>query len=396
MRLLIVHNRYRHAGGEDSVFENEVAMLRGAGHHVDTLETNNDQVAGAIGKLMAAGRATYSWHGRAATGRAITASRPDLIHVHNFFPYPSAALFDAAADHAVPAVWTLHNYRVTCANGLLFRDGGPCEKCVGGSAAWGAVHRCYRGSLAGSAAVAASIGLHRLRGTYRRRVTRFIVLSAFARALAIRAGLPADRIAIKPNAARDPGAAASERPRDTFLFVGRLSPEKGVRTLVDAWRSVSAPLVIAGDGPEREALRAVAPAHVRFVGALDRAQVAEAMADARAVIVPSIWYENYPMTVPEAMALGTPVIASRIGALQHLVRDGVDGWLFEAGDPRSLAAVVGQVAGLPAARYQASRVAARHTYETHNAPAVNLARLLAIYTDAIGGRAASRDERAVA
>ena len=383
MRLLIVHNRYQHAGGEDTVFQNEVQLLRDGGHDVETLESTNVEVTGTVAKAVAAGRATYSRKGRDAVAAKVDAMRPDLVHVHNFFPYPSPALFDATVARAVPTVWTLHNYRVTCANGLLFRDGVPCEKCIGGSALWGVVHRCYRGSLPGSAAVAAMIGTHRLLGTYRHKVTRFIVLSAFARDIAVRAGLPPAHVAIKPNFARDPGGAASAGDRGNFVFVGRLSVEKGVRTLIEAWQNLSMPLVVVGDGPERAGLEAMAPPTVRFVGALPRDQVAAAMANARALIVPSVWYENYPMTVPEAMALGTPVIASSIGALKSLVAHGIDGWLFTVGDPASLAEAVEHAARLPEPRYAAMREAARARYEAQNLPSANLARLVEIYAEAI-------------
>jgi glycosyltransferase involved in cell wall biosynthesis len=304
--------------------------------------------------------------------------------VHNFFPLLSPAIFDACAAAQVPAVWTLHNFRITCANGLLFRDGHPCEQCVGGSAAWGAFHRCYRGSTIGSATVAGMIGYHRAADTWRRKVTRFIALSEFSRDRFVAAGLPPERIVVKPNFVADPMAAAVrvDGPREGAVYVGRLSVEKGVRSLIEAWRRVDVPRTIIGEGPEKEALQRIAPANVQFAGWRGRADVTAAMAGAAAVIVPSIWYENCPMTVVEAMAIGTPVIASRSGALAELIIDGTTGSTFDPGDPTDLARVVQRAFADPR-QLRTMGEAARHRYEAAFTPRANLARLIGIYEAAI-------------
>lgn len=380
LRVLVVHNRYREAGGEDAVFANEVALLRSGGVEVETLESSNAAIGGFAGKAAAALAASYSRSGKRAAARAIARLRPDVVHVHNAFPWPGPALFDACAEAGVPAVWTLHNFRLACANGLLFRDGRPCEDCLG-RAPWPAVaHRCYRGSLAGSAAVAASIAWHRARGTWRSKVARFVVLSEFARALTERAGVPAERIAVKPNFVADPGLP--EHPRSGALYVGRLSREKGVATLVEAWRQLpQVPLTVIGDGPERAALEAAAPKQVRFLGARPKVDVLAVMAEAQALVLPSEWYENFPMVLVEAMALGTPVIAARIGALAALVEPGANGLHFTPGDPADLARVADETFADPA-RLAKLGAGARAAWRARLSPESNLEQLLEIYREA--------------
>jgi glycosyltransferase involved in cell wall biosynthesis len=384
LRVLLVHNRYQQAGGEDSVFASEVALLRGAGHDVRTLEVSNDGLVGPVAQLGAAFRVVSNPDARRLVVAEIARARPDVMHVHNFFPRLSPAIFDASAAAGVPSVWTLHNFRVACANGLLFRDGQPCEDCVG-RAPWPAVrHRCYRGSAMGSAAVAAMIGWHHARGTWQHKVSRFIALSEFARDLYVKAGLPADRLAVKPNFVIDPLLALGTTPplRRGALFVGRLSPEKGVASLIAAWRAVPrVPLTILGDGPERATLEATASPNVRFLGFKDRETVLRAMAGAQVLIVPSTWYENFPMTVVEAMALGTPVIASDIGALRTIVTDGRDGLHFAPGDAVDLARVVNAAFADPALLAALGR-RARASWQATMAPVRNLDMLLAIYREA--------------
>lgn len=384
MRVLVMHNRYQEAGGEDSVFANEVALLRSGGCEVETLEVSNDAISGPKAKALAAMGSIHNPAGRRLAEQAIARFRPDIVHVHNFFPRLSPAVFDACADHGVPAVWTLHNFRIACANGLLFRDGQPCEKCVGKMPLPAIAHRCYRGSLPGSAAVAAMIGWHNARHTWHNKVSRFIALSEFSREIAIRAGLPAGKLAVKPNFVTEPDSSrALDRQRKGAVFVGRLSPEKDPATLIEAWSELpQIPLSVIGDGPERRSLEHIAPPHVRFMGHQPREVVMEAVRSAQAIIVPSSWYENFPMSVVEAMALGTPVIASRIGALAHIVTDGIDGLHFTAGDPADLARVVRSAFADPG-RLATLGHGARITWQREMSPERNLELLLAIYRDAI-------------
>lgn len=386
-RILIVHNRYRQWGGEDSVVENEIALLKHAGCQVETLIVSNDRIEGIAAKAAVALHTISNPRGYAQVAAAIARHDPDIVHVHNFFPRISPAVFAACGDAGIPAVWTLHNFRVACANGLLFRNGEPCEECLG-RVPWPAVlHRCYRGSPTGSAAVAAMIAYHRRAGTWRHKVARFIVLSEFAREIALRAGIPAERIAIKPNFVADPVSASSiskdSTSRSGALFVGRLSIEKGVSVLIDAWRKLpDIPLIVIGDGPLRSQLEADAPANVRFAGFTQRADVIQAMQRAQALVLPSVCYENFPMTAVEAMAAGTPVIASRLGALASIVRDGTDGLHFAPGNADDLAQVAGTAFSLPD-RLTRLGEAARENWRSNMSPERNLEQLLAIYQQAL-------------
>lgn len=381
MRILLVHNRYQQAGGEDSVVANELALLRGNGHQAELLQADNEAITGKLASAGAAAASLYSWRWRRRVAAAIERFRPDIMHVHNFFPLVSPSLFDAARAARVPSVWTLHNFRVACANGLLFRDGGPCEDCVGRSPHPGVVHRCYRGSLAASATVAAGIALHRARGTWRTRVDRFIALTEFARGKFVEAGLPPEKLVVKPNFVPDPGPPGDAERRGA-VYVGRLSVEKGVETLVQAWRDVAQPLTVVGDGPLRTRLEAMACANVTFTGFQDRDQVRRHVAGAELLVIPSIWYENFPMTVVEAFSLATPVLASSRGGLREIV--GADrGLLFEAGNARSLAEHASSAFGQPGL-LRSLGTGARSYYRDHLSPPANLARLEAIYDSAIG------------
>lgn len=386
MRICVVHNRYQQAGGEDSVFENEVELLRASGAEVSTIDVTNNDIKG-VRALAAAFSATYSRSGHELMAREIDRFQPDLVHVHNFFPLLSPAIFDACADAGVASVWTLHNYRVACANGLLFRADEPCEVCLGQSPLPAIKHRCYRGSLPASTSIAASIAWHNAAGTWRDKVDRFIALTPFAREIFVQAGLPRSKIAVKANCVQDPGQAIGQAERSGAIYVGRLSQEKGVRTMVDAWAKLHIPLTIFGEGPLEAELRAMAGAKVHFAGFQDRATILDALSRAQAIIVPSIWYENFPMTVVEANACGTPVIASRIGALESIVAEGRSGFLFTPGDSSDLGRVVSEAFAHPSRLQQMGR-RARLDYEERSSPATNLQALLEIYRQAIATRSA--------
>lgn len=384
MRVLVVHNRYQHKGGEDSVFAAETAMLEQAGHAVRTLEFSNDAIHGFSAKARTVVRGVRNPDSERVLDAAIADFRPDVMHVHNFFPTASPAVFWASARARVATVWSLHNYRLTCVNGFLLRNGGPCEDCVGRSGLSGILHRCYRGSLIGSA-VATAVHRHWVGGDWLEEVDRFIALNPFARRKFVEAGLAEDRLAVKPNFIPDPGAPTAPDARAGALFVGRLSFEKGVDTLIDAWQHIPHPLTVVGSGPEEARLRATAPANVTFLGAQPPEAVQREMARAKLLVVPSRWYENFPMTVVEAFAAGTPVVASRLGALAEIVTDGVDGYHFAPADPQDLAAVVNAAFADPA-RLEAASLGARATYERELTEARNLEMLERIYTDAITHR----------
>ena len=384
MKILIVHNRYQQRGGEDSVAEDEVALLRAGGHEVSTVFVSNDSILTFSDKTrVALGVAD----GRLARKQVVDAVRrvaPDIVHVHNFFPLVSPEVHAGVRALGPATVQTLHNFRITCANGLLLREGRACELCVAGSSLHGVVHRCYRGSLVGSAALAHMIARHKRRQTWQRHVDRFIVLSRFARDVFVRAGVPPEKIVVKPNVVDDP-APVADRPRAGVLYVGRLSDEKGVRVLAAAARLTDMSVTVVGDGPLAATLRADAPANLALVGARPRPEARALIAGAAALVLPSICYENFPITVAEAFAAGTPVIASRIGALAEIVEDERTGWHVTPGNPAELAAAI-DAATRNAADARRRGEAARQTYLQHYTPRASLHALEAIYADALATR----------
>lgn len=340
MRILIAHNRYQQLGGEDIVAENEAAMLARAGHTVQLETLSNETISGIAARIETARRVSYNPAGREWMVQKIAAFQPDIVQVHNVFPRLTPAIYGACKEAGVPVVQTLHNFRVSCASGLFLRDNRVCEKCLEGSPYWAVRHRCYRGSVLGSLAVAHMIDKHHRIGTWSNKVDLFFALSEFAKSKFIAAGLPKDRIVVKPNFAIDAGQAVTGGLRSGALFVGRISDEKGVGALIDAWAGIDAPLRVCGDGPLRRDLEARAPENVTFLGRLPSDDIRREMERAQFLIVPSIYYENFPMVIAEAYAAGLPVLASRIGSLTEIVRDGQTGRLFAAGDVSDIRAKV--------------------------------------------------------
>jgi len=395
MRVLILHNRYQVAGGEDTAVRQEVSMLRQAGAAVDLLEVTNAHITSALQRAATAVNVVYSVHSRDLVAARIAAFRPDLVHVHNFFPVLTPSIYDA--DARIPFVQTLHNYRLLCANALLFRDNRPCEDCVGKRIPWPAVqHACYRDSRAGSAAVALMLSVHRFRNTWNTRVTRFIALTDFARTLFVNnLGIDAERIVVKPNAAPDPGVG--DGAGGYALYVGRLSPEKGTLTLLAAaGLGFGIPLKIAGTGPLSASVeRAAGNGVLEYLGSQTQSQVSRLMQSARVLLLPSICYEGVPMVVPEAFATGLPIVASDIGAFPSLVTQGRNGLLVPPGNSEALAKAI-RITALTPGLETSLRTEARLTYERSYRPEENVRRLLEIYREALSEPRAHPWERPTA
>ena len=378
-RILMIHGRYQQYGGEDTVFDAELDLLRSNGHAVEAYIRHNKDITGSA-RLGTAADALWSRTSVAAIREIALRFRPDLIHVHNTFPLVSPSVYWVASRLRVPVVQTLHNYRLLCPQAMLIREGKVCEDCVGKLPWRGVVRRCYRNSMSQSAVLAGMLGVHRAIGTYRNKVTRYVVLDEFCREKFIEGGLPAERIRIKPNFVSDPDVGVAAKRRGG-LFVGRLSPEKGISTLVEAISlGHIEPVVVIGGGPEAASLSGVRG--VDLLGFLPRAAIFTKLAAASWLVVPSVWYEPFGLVVVEAFACGTPVIASRIGALANLVEHGVTGLLVKPGDPRELAEILSWAQSHPEdmARMGA---AARKRYEAEFTPAANYSRLMAIYREAM-------------
>lgn len=389
MNILLVHNFYQQPGGEDVVFRAESSLLSSAGHHVQEYTVTNDDV-GQMSKLTLA--AHTIWNAGAASRLAEEVRRGafEVVHFHNTFPLLSPAVYGAVRSAGAATVQTLHNYRLLCANALLFRDGHICEACLGRLPLPAIRHRCYRGSVGASATVAAMQVTHRVLGTYDRQVDAYIALTEFARSKFIEGGLPASRLHVKPNfLAPDPGAGAGNG--GYALFIGRLTPEKGIRTVLEAWRELGQelPLRVLGHGPltaEVEQAQIALPG-IEYLGQRGREEVLALAANAECLVFPSEWYEGFPMTIVEALAVGLPVIASRVGAMQHLITPGVTGEHFTPGDPADL---VGAVRRFLKSDRHAARVQARSDFTNHYTSAENLRQLMYIYDQARQAHSARR------
>lgn len=331
LRVVVLHSSYASGmiSGENRVVLDEVRLLREHGHTVvDWLPSVPSSSLTSASR--AAASAVWSFSAAAHVRELVRTSRADLVHVHNLYPNLSPSVLRSVD---VPVVMTLHNYRMHCLPGTFLRDGRVCEKCLGASPLPGIRHRCYRSSASASTVMATSLMVHRAAHSFE-NVTRFAAVSHFLGRKHVSAGLPSSRLVVKPNFSWPTRRRVG--PGRYFLFLGRLTEEKGLRTLIESWRRVRATCIIAGEGALREELERIASPNVRFLGSINPHEVDELLRDARALIVPSIWYEGHPRAILEALAAGVPVIASDIGGLPEVVRSDVTGILVPPGDVDAL------------------------------------------------------------
>jgi glycosyltransferase involved in cell wall biosynthesis len=381
MKILSVHNSYQTPGGEDQVFAQEADLLRSHGHQVVLFHTSNDQVKGK-NPLVLLGNTIWNSHMHSELLALMQLERPDIVHVHNTFPLISPAVYYAANQAGIPVVQTLHNFRMLCPAGTLFRDGHVCEDCVGKRIPWpGVVHGCHRSSRLSTAAGAAMVATHNFKQTWSKTVSAYIALTNFTRNKFIEAGFPAEKIFVKPNYLQsDPGQGQGKG--NYALFVGRLTAEKGIRTLFEAWRQIgnTLPLQIAGHGPMasevEQSSREVEG--VTWLKWLPREEILQRMKDASVLVLPSTWYEGFPMIIAEAYAVGLPVIASNLGSMASIVDHHRTGLHFTAGSASGLVDALQWYVGHPA-EVSLMRAQARLEYETKYTAERNYAQLMDIY-----------------
>ena len=383
------------------MFEQERQLLERAGHRVIIFDRSNREVDAYRGvkRLILAQKAIWNQEAHRSFSRMLRAERPDVVHVHNFWVMISPSIFSACREEGVPVVQTLHNYRLLCPAGTFFRSGRICEECPQ-HGLWRSVqHACYRDSRAQTAAKAVMLAVHRYRQTWQREVDGNIVLTEFARKKFIDGGLAPEKIFIKPNFVYpDPLAGNGHAPRvedgNYALFAGRLSPEKRVSTLLNAWTRLPRriPLVIIGGGQQRDELEQEAIREnlntVVFKGTLTREQTVAAIKRARFLIFSSEWYETFGLTMVEAFASGVPVICSRLGAMEEIVDDGRTGFHFTPGDGQDLAEKVDWAWRNPE-RMRLMGEEARREYESKYTAEKNYPRLMEIYQHAIASVASS-------
>lgn len=389
--VLLVHNAYQQPGGEDQAFLEEASLLEARGHRVVRHEAHNDSLA-QMGRAELLGKTLWNQQAYRALRATIRRERPDVVHFHNTFPLISPSGYYAAAAEGVPVVQTLHNYRLLCPNGLFFRQGAPCEDCLGESIPWpGVAHGCYRESRTATGAVATMLSAHRAAGTWKSRVDAYVALTLFAREKFVAGGLPEDKIFVKPNfVSRDAGTGSGGG--GYALFVGRLSREKGVGTLLRAWERMgdgAVGLRIVGDGPLSDAVARAAEKNPRigWLGRRPQEEVRALMQDAGMLVFPSECYETFGKVVVESFSAGTPVVVARDGATAELVEPGRTGLHFRTGDPVDLANEVTRLAARP---HELARMRrnARAEFERKYSAARNYAMLTDIYARVIEGRAA--------
>lgn len=384
MNILVVHNRYAFAGGEDEACATEVELLRKHGHTVVVYTQDNRAIDGT-NRWSTGIRSVWSGEDHAAVRQLIKKNKLELMSVHNFFPLISPSIYYAARAEGIPVVQTLHNYRLLCPTATFLREGKICEDCLGRAIAWPSlIHRCYRKSFIQTGAVVGMITAHKMLGTWRNMVDYYIALTPFMRDKFIAGGFPAERIVVKPNSVEDTGVGSGDE--DNFLFVGRLSEEKGAAVLLRAWRNAktSRRLKIIGTGPDEMNLRAMAAGlrNVEFLGQVSAERVRAEMGGAAAVVFPSIWYEGLSRVVIEAFSKGTPIIASDMGPIPTIVKDGLTGVLFRVGDSADLAA---KLEAFPehGQRLAELRGTARDEYRNHYSDEVVYRTLIGIYNSAI-------------
>lgn len=387
LTVLLVHNFYQKPGGEDRVFEVEGAMLEQHGHRVLRYTLHNDDVEG-MSRVGLAARTIWSRSSHREVQQLVEREGVDVVHVHNTLPLASPSVYYGARAGGAAVVQTLHNYRFICPGALLLREGNLCHDCVGRSVALPAVrHGCYRDSTSATAAVVASQSVHRAMGTYSEAVDRYIALSEFARELFTQGGLPAEQIAVKPNAlASDPEIGPGG---DFALFAGRLSKGKGIQVLLDAWASDPElpALKIAGDGERAGLVQAAAEAdpRIEWLGWTQSKEMQRLMGQAAVLVTPSMWYEGWPLVAIEAMGQGTPVVATAHGAFNEMIVDGVTGALIPRGDALALAASVRSLTDNLADQPRVRR-ATWELFHTRFTREINYRQLRGVYADALAHR----------
>jgi glycosyltransferase involved in cell wall biosynthesis len=392
MKILLIHNSHRSgsASGDDGVYVREAALLERRGHKVTRYNPCNDEFdrKGPLGKISIAFQIPWSVTSARSIRDIVRGARPDVAHVHNFFPLLSPSIYYTLKAEGVPVVQTLHDFRFFCANAFFMREGRICDDCKGGPSLRSVGYGCFKGSRLQTVPVATMMKLHAARGTFKREIDAYICLTDFQRALFEAAGFERSKLVVKPNFVEDTASGRDAKPGDYAIFIGRLGEEKGVRTLIEAWRHLpEIPLKIVGDGPAAESSKALVRRlklnNVEILGYLPHHNCMKVLDDARFLIMPSVWYETFGLVAAEAFSHGKPVIASNLGAMADIVDDGRTGLLLEPSNAAALAAAVRRLWNDPEECMRMGRNA-RADYESKYTPGKNHEMLMDIYRAAIG------------
>jgi glycosyltransferase involved in cell wall biosynthesis len=380
VNIVVAHNFYQQAGGEDQVFADETALLESHGHKVTRYTVHNDEVNN-LGRITLAGRTIWNRQSHHELGELVRRERAEIVHFHNTFPLLSPSVYSAARSAGAKVVQTLHNYRLICPTAVCYRNGKVCEDCITRTVPWPAiVHRCYRSDRRASVVTAAMLAVHHMRGTYVNDVDAYIALTDFAKSKFVEAGLPENKFVVKPNCVSpDPGGG--DGSGGYCVFVGRLTENKGVGVLLKAWKQLRGDiqLKIAGDGEMASAVRdaAATDPRIHFIGRLPSDQVYDLIGQAAALVFPSVWYEGLPKTILESFAKGTPVIASDLGSMSELITDGRTGAHFAPGNPADLARTITRL--FAGDELQAMRPIAREEFKSSYTGEANYRMLMDVY-----------------
>ena len=385
LRILFLHNRYQQLGGEDVAVALEQELLKQKGHDVDLLFFENHFSGNGWGSIKRLGSFFYNTRSAKQLKSTIDKFKPDIVHVHNFFFTASPSIFYVCQKRRLPVVQTLHNFRLVCANALLMRDNKPCELCLTQKLPiHGFLYKCYRNSAFASAMVTAITGLYKINGLWKNKIDKFITLTSFAQRKFLNSSLSLNdsQMVVKPNFTSDYGFGPLPR-QHFYLFVGRISTEKGIDVLVETFSQSKLPLILLGDGPERMRLedKLKNQTNIQFLGSKSKEEVIGFMKKAKALVFPSLWYEGMPYTIIESFSTGTPVIASYLGSMKELVVDGYNGFHFETGNTESLLQVL--------LRFEnegngALYTNARNTYLEKYTPDEHYSKIIKIYEEVIG------------
>lgn len=390
MRILICHNYYQQRGGECEAVDRDISLLREAGHDVNTFTRHNDDLKGASGVVKGLLKSGYSTSERDRLSDVLDGEKPEVAHVHNVFPLLTSSVYDVLAANDVPIVQTIHNFRLSCLNGLFHRDGLVCRDCIQHESGWpGVIHRCHPKGLQGSVAFWwCRRGL--IRESVLEKVTTFVVTNSFAGEWLQEIGVDHVRIAERPNFSPRPSPSPVPPSHDKYIvYMGRLSPEKGLKTLLAAAELLCESPVrikIAGGGPMedevRRRLQNASLSNVELLGHVSGRDKEELLAGALTVLVPSECFEHFPLVVSESFSHGVPVVASNIGGLSRIVRNDHTGLLVPPGDPEGLAGAIQSLLDDPDSRTRLGR-SARREYENSMTPSASLTRLEGIYQRAM-------------
>ncbi|MDR3574522.1 MAG: glycosyltransferase family 4 protein [Anaerolineaceae bacterium] len=388
--ILLVHNHYQQKGGEDVVFSSERDLLIRAGHDVVTYERHNDEISNysALQKIKFSFQTIRGGDSLRELDQLLGSQRPKIVHFHNTFPLISPAAYEVCKNHGAAVIQTLHNFRLFCPAATFFRNNAPCELCLNKSFAWpGVLHACYHNSRVQTSIISSMLAYHRIIRTWQKHVDGYIALSNFPRQKFIEGGLPPKKISVKPNFVYpDPGRGSGDG--SYALAIGRLSPEKGFGTLLKAWEFLpSIPLKILGDGPLfslfQEKIIENRLNNIELLGWQSPETVRALLKGASFLIFPSIWFENFPMTILEAYACGDPVIATQIGALKDIIVQGETGLFFEQRNEKDLAEKVDWAWNHPSEMFKMGTLA-RREYESRYTAEKNYNLLMDIYEKAHG------------